>query len=258
MRMRAVILSLACGFAGAHAASADEVRINGHINAAIAAQLHDTLSQGEHTIRVTSGGGDPLPSLALARDIRRHHASLIVDGVCAGACANFLFPAAEKRTIMPNALVIFSGTASALLALVPPEKRGTLDADYAPAASQETALLSETGVNQSLLLEPLLRLGLSCYSLTSKNVSGKSYINYRSDFVGWVPSRAVLAHAGIRVSGFWPTTEAQFQAAMASAFPGGARGNIAFAGQSSGTAPLPARLKAVPQCDTGLPGSRHR
>ena len=251
--MRAVILFLVCGIASTYTAKADEVRINGHINAAIAAQLHDTLSRGEHTIRVTSGGGDPLPSLALARDIRDHHTSLIVDGVCAGACANFLFSAAEKRTIMPNALVIFSGTASALLALVPPEKLGTLDADYAPAASQEKALLSETGVNQSLLLEPLLRLGLSCYSLTSKNASGKSYINYRSDFVGWVPSRADLTRVGIRVGGFWPASDAQFQAAMKSAFPGGARGNIAFAGQAPGAAPLPARLKAVPQCDTGLP-----
>ena len=122
MRIGAVILSLICGIACAHAAQADEVRINGHINAAIAAQLHDTLSHGEHTIRVTSSGGDPLPSLALARDIRLHHTSLIVDGVCAGACASFLFPAAAKRTVMPDALVIFSGTASALLALVPPEK----------------------------------------------------------------------------------------------------------------------------------------
>jgi hypothetical protein len=256
MRMWAVILSLICGIAGANAAKADEVRINGHINAAIAAQLHDVLSHGERTIRVTSGGGDPLPSLALARDIRRYHASLIVDGVCAGACANFLFPAAEKRTVMPDALVIFSGTASALLALVPPEKLNTLDADYAPGALQEKALMSETSVNQNLLLEPLLRLGLSCYSLTSKNATGKSYINYRSDFVGWVPSRADLVRAGVRAGGFWPTSDAQFQAAMKSAFPGGARGNIAFAGQTSNAAPLPARLKAVPQCDTGLPGER--
>jgi hypothetical protein len=45
---------------------------------------------------------------------------------------------------------------------------------------------------------------------------------------------------------------------MKSAFSGGARGNIAFAGEAPGAAALLARLKAVPPCDTGLPGDRHR
>ena len=160
--------------------------------------------------------------------------------------------------VMPGALVIFSGTATASLALVPPEKAGTLDAGIMPTALQEKSLIADAGVDQALLLEPLLRLGLSCYSLTSKNVSGKSYVNYRSDYVGWVPSRAYLAHAGIKAGGFWPATAAQFQAAMKSAFPGGARGNVAFSGQDapSRMPSLLARLKAVPQCDTGIPGKR--
>jgi hypothetical protein len=261
MRIGTAILSLLWGLAaasGAHAPVPDELRIDGHITAAIAGQLHDALAHGDHAIRITSGGGDPLPTLALARDMRRHHTALIVDGVCAGACANLLFPAAAKRTTMPNALVIFSATATALLALVPPDKANILDAGYAPTAAQEKALIADAGVNQALLLEPLLRLGLSCYSLTSKNASGKPYINYRSDFVGWVPSRATLAHAGIRVDGFWPATAAQFQATMKSAFPGGARGGVAFSGPDASPSSLLDHLKAVPQCDTGLPGTSHR
>ena len=157
MRAGAAILSLLCSLGAASAARAantDELRIEGHINAAIAGQMHDALGHGARAIRVTSGGGDPLPALALARDMRRHHTTLIVDGVCAGACANFLFPAAAKRTVMPNALVIFSGTATALLALVAPEKTGTLDAGYAPTALQEKTMLSDAGVNQALLLDP--------------------------------------------------------------------------------------------------------
>src|SRR5579872_711017 len=126
MRIPAIILLLLYGLSYARAANADELRIDGHINAAVAARLHDALGHGDHTIRVTSGGGDPLPSLALARDMKRHHTPMIVDGLCAGACANFLFLAAAKRTVMPGALVIFSGTATALLALVPPEKLNIL------------------------------------------------------------------------------------------------------------------------------------
>jgi hypothetical protein len=261
MRIRGAILSLLGSLAAASGAGADtgELRINGHINAAIAGQMQDALGHGGHAIRVTSGGGDPLPSLGLARDIRRHHATLIVDGLCAGACANFLFPAAGKRMVMPGALVIFWGTATASLALVPPEKAGTLDAGIMPTALQEKSLIADAGVDQAVLLEPLLRLGLSCYSLTSKNASGKFYVNYRSDYVGWVPSRAYLAHSGIKLGGFWPATAAQFQAAMRSAFPGGARGNVAFSGQDapSRMPSLLARLKALPQCDTGIPANRN-
>lgn len=261
MPIRTTLLSLLAVLAaacGAQAAGTDALRINGHIDAAIANQMHDALGHGGHAIRVTSAGGDPLPVLALARDMRRAHATLIVDGLCAGPCANYLFPAAAKRTILTGGLVIFSGTATSALAMVPPAMGNSLAANYAPTAMQEKSLFTEAGINQALLLEPQLRLETRCYSLTSHDVSGKSYINYRSDFLGWVPSRAYLAKAGIRTDGFWPATAEQFQIAFKNAFPGGARGNIATFGPASpsSAASLLARLKAVPQCDKGLPGKR--
>ncbi len=261
MPIRSTLLSLLAVLAvagGAQAAGTEALRINGHIDAAIAGRIHDALGRGGHAIRVTSAGGDPLPALALARDMRRTHATLIVDGLCAGPCANYLFPAAAKRMVLPGGLVIFSGTASSALAMVPPDRDNSLAVNYAPTALQEKTLFTDAGVNPSLLLEPQLRLETRCYSLTSHDVSGKSYINYRSDFLGWVPSRAYLAKAGIRTDGFWPATADQFQIAFKKAFPGGARGNIATFGPAgpSRAASLLARLKAVPQCDTGLPGKR--
>ena len=249
------VLAAACG---AQAADTDALRINGHIDAAIAGRMGDALGHGGHAIRVTSAGGDTLPALALAHKMRRTHAALIVDGVCAGPCANYLFFAAAKRTVLPGGLVIFSGTATSALAMVPPAMGNSLAANFAPTALREKALLSAAGVNQALLLEPQLRLETHCYSLTSRDASGKSYVNYRSNFLGWVPSRAYLAKAGIPVDGFWPATVPQFQAAFKRAFPGGARGNIASFGPAGPSSPasLLARLKAVPQCDTGLPGRR--
>ena len=259
MLIRTAVLSLLTGLAaacGAQAADTVALRIDGHIDAAIAGRIGDALGHGGHAIRVTSAGGDPLPALALAQEMRRSHAALIVDGVCAGPCANYLFFAAAKRTVLPGGLVIFSGTATSALAMVPPAVGNVLAANYAPTASREKTLFSEAGIDQALLLEPQLRLETHCYSLTSRDASGKSYVNYRSDFLGWVPSRAYLAKAGIHADGFWPATAAQFQAAFKSAFPGGARGNIATFGPAgpSSAALLLARLKAVPQCDKGLPG----
>ena len=237
---------------GAQAAG-QELRIDGHITAALARQAQAGLAQGRHTIRVNSGGGDALASLALARDIRRHHATLIVDGICGGPCANYLFLAAARRIVSPGGLVIFSETASARLAMAPANQAANLNRDYAVEARQEKDLLAASGVSPALLLETMLQLHPSCYALTSHDAEGKAYVNYRSDFVGWVASRAYLERAGVGVEGFWPATAAQYQSAFQKAFPGGARGAIALFGASrpSGTASLLARLKAVPRCDTG-------
>ena len=236
---------------GAHAAQPDAFRITGHIDARIAKLAQEALERGVRTIRITSGGGDTLPALALARDIRKHHAALTVEGICGGACANYLFLAATKRTVRP-------GAAGDLLRHRQREagdgaaaKAATLNRDYAPAARQEIALAAEAHVNQALLLEPMLRLHPSCYALTSHDTAGRSYVNYRSDFVGWTPSRAYLARAGVRVGGFWPANKAQFQAAFRRAFPNGANGKIAEfgPGHPSNLAALKKRLKAVPQCN---------
>ena len=249
-----IVLVLLFGLAGmARAADQTGLRIEGHISAAVATKMHAALAQGPRVIRITSTGGDALAALALARDIHQAHASLIVEGICGGPCANYLFPAAAKRSVLPGGLVIFSSTATAALEMVPPDKATMVGGDYARTAAEEEALFKAANLDPALLLEPLLQLHPTCYSLTSKDAAGKSYINYRADFVGWVPSRAYLARAGVESEGFWPATPSQFQAALSNAFPGGARGAIANAGPSRpGKAQsLLAALKAVRVCDAG-------
>lgn len=252
---RGAILSLLCLLAGplaAQGAGPSEFRIDGHIDAAMAARFHDAIAHGVQIARVNSTGGDQLPALALAHDIGQAHAALIVDGLCGGPCANYLFIAAAKRTVLPGGLVIFSGSASSALAMVPANRSATVGADYATAALQEKELIAAAKASPSLLLEPQLQLRTSCYSLNSRDASGRSYVNYRADFIGWVPSRAYLARAGVRAEGFWPSDAGQFQTTLQKTFPGGARGNIAsFGPQVPSSVPsLLAKLKAIPSCDT--------
>ena len=57
-----------------------------------------------------------------------------------------------------------------------------------------------------------------CYSLTSKDAAGKAYINYRADFIGWVPSRAYLARAGLRLEGFWPANRGAISGGISERF----------------------------------------
>ena len=250
MKAIAVILLGIAGMAQAGRAE-PPLRLDGHITPAVAARMHAALAHGARILHVTSTGGDQLASLALARDIHEAHASLVVDGLCGGPCANYLFPAAARRSVSPGGLVIFSGTATAALAMVPPDKKAQLGGGYASAAAEERALFAQAGVDPALLLETQLQLHPRCYSLTSKDAAGKSYINYRADFIGWVPSRGYLARAGLRIEGFWPANPAQFQTAFQSAFGGSARGNIASFGPAAPGKPasLLTALKSVRACD---------
>ncbi|HUO01236.1 MAG TPA: hypothetical protein VMU31_00540 [Rhizomicrobium sp.] len=231
-------------------ALADDITISGHIDAAMAAKLHGRLSDGKaHTLHVNSSGGDDLAALALAGDIRQAHARLVVDGVCAGPCTD-LFVAAAERNVAPGGLVIFAASPASRLAMVPGARRKDVIPGYQEAAGKEKELFTQAHADPALLLEPQLKLQTQCYSLTSHNPAGQAYINYQAGAVGWIPSRAYLARAGVKVGGFWPASDAQFQAALRNAFPGGATGAIVFAGTDK---PLPqpallTRLAAIKEC----------
>jgi len=110
--------------------------------------------------------------------------------------------------------------------------------------------LQDRHATAALLLEPQLGLGTACYSLTSRDTAGKAYINYQARFVGWTPSRAWLTRAGASVSGFWPDTDAQFQAALQKAIPGGARGSVSYSAAKTPATEtaLRDRLAAIPEC----------
>jgi hypothetical protein len=147
-------------------------------------------------------------------------------------------------------LVIFAASATSRLAMIPPDRRKEVIPAYVEAAAKEKRLLAEAHADPALLLEPQLELQTRCYSLISHNPAGQAYINYQADAVGWIPSRAYLARAGVKVSGFWPASESQFQTALKNAFPGGARGAILFGGaeKPSPFAGLLARLSAIREC----------
>src|SRR6185503_16100115 len=96
-----------------------------------AGRLHAALADGKpHIVRVNSSGGEDAPALAIAADIARTRSSLVVDGICAGPCANYLFLAAARRTVQPGAPVIFTASASSRLAMVPEQRRKDVSGHY--------------------------------------------------------------------------------------------------------------------------------
>jgi len=251
----AAMLCAAAPLAAQAAQGGTEIPLSGHINAAMAGRVHAALGNGKpHVIRITSSGGEDAPALAIAADIARSRSSLVVDGICAGPCATYLFIAATRRSVQPGGLVIFTASATSRLAMVPLQRRGEISRSYADTAQQEARLLREARVSAAMLLEPQLGLEPKCWSLTSRDNMGKAYINYQARAVGWTPSRAYMARAGLKIAGYWPEAEPQFQAALQKALPGGARGGIVYS-----TAKAPAaettlldRLQHIAECDSGF------
>jgi hypothetical protein len=56
-----------------------------------------------------SGGGNGLAALAIGTLIHKHGWDVEVVGVCASACANFIFPAGKTKYLHQNALLLFHG-----------------------------------------------------------------------------------------------------------------------------------------------------
>lgn len=63
------------------------------------------------TLRINSRGGEPLASLQLGNWIHRNNLNIEVEEQCLHACANYLFTAAQEKTIHDGAVVAWYGGA---------------------------------------------------------------------------------------------------------------------------------------------------
>ncbi|HET7811007.1 MAG TPA: hypothetical protein VFL16_10565 [Steroidobacteraceae bacterium] len=63
-------------------------------------------------LRITSGGGDAWVTLQSALALRGRLDLLVVDGLCASSCADYLLPAAKRVRIEPHSYVLLHGSLS--------------------------------------------------------------------------------------------------------------------------------------------------
>ena len=89
------------------------VRISGLIRPGDAAALERHLTDKVQRVVINSAGGEAETALAMAGMVEARRLSIVVDGVCASSCANYLFAAAAHRTIFPGALVLWHGAPDA-------------------------------------------------------------------------------------------------------------------------------------------------
>jgi predicted lipoprotein with Yx(FWY)xxD motif len=75
----------------------DTLQLVGTVTADSAAQFTTALGTGATAVRATVTGGDLASGLAIGRTIHDRKLSLLIDGACAGPCADYWFPAAASR-----------------------------------------------------------------------------------------------------------------------------------------------------------------
>src|SRR5687768_13243998 len=94
------------------AGSAPPVSIVGELNSASvsAARAQLAAQPPPRTLRVRSAGGQPEAAISLADALREHQATLVVDGYCLGACAQYLFMSAPRREVTRGSLVGFNNS----------------------------------------------------------------------------------------------------------------------------------------------------
>ena len=61
------------------------------------------------TLRIRSLGGDGEEAMLIGNQIIDQNLSLVVDGYCLSACANYVFLAAPKKTLLPGGILGFHG-----------------------------------------------------------------------------------------------------------------------------------------------------
>jgi hypothetical protein len=91
----------------------DTLTLDGDINSQSFIDSRDCLVRSEAAKKTfvvkESGGNDGKAALALGILIHRHQWDVEVVGVCASACANFIFPAGKTKYLHQNALLLFHG-----------------------------------------------------------------------------------------------------------------------------------------------------
>ncbi|MNM27462.1 hypothetical protein D3C81_379540 [compost metagenome] len=83
-----------------------ELVLIGFINAGMAQSVIDaTKRYPVRAVIIDSNGGDIDSAMDIAEILRVKKLDLIVDGRCLSACANYLFPAAARKTVLPGSVV---------------------------------------------------------------------------------------------------------------------------------------------------------
>lgn len=162
-----------------------------------ATQFATALAAGATTVRATVTGGDLASGLAIGRTIHDRKLNLLIDGACAGPCADYWFPAAASRRS--------TGSGSWLGYVPDMSETGTATAQQQAA---EAKLYTDSGLNAAKFhtaLDAQLRevpggSAAPSAAMWMPNASDLKALGYSGDAVKdlWLPPNLASANAQAR------------------------------------------------------------
>jgi hypothetical protein len=91
----------------------ETVRYSGELTIEGLSRLKELTSNKKITsLTIKSGGGEISTGIDFGNWVFDNHLDVIVDQGCFSSCANYVFPAGKKKTILPGAVVAWHGDAS--------------------------------------------------------------------------------------------------------------------------------------------------
>lgn len=199
--------------------SSDTVRLSGAIRSDDDKQFEAALSPAIKRVELNSAGGQASTALRMAALIEARKIQVVVDGVCASSCANYLFSAGSDRSIRPGSIVLWHGAPDEasradmrkqLLELM--RKDGLPETDVQENLRREDARLSGWIAEQNKLFN---RQGLNVDVLygSSREQTEHATELFRDRAVDTPVDFAYLSTQALRCAGFglkggdpsWPT-----------------------------------------------------
>ena len=194
-------------------ATGEILRISGRIEPGDAAVIQREMSHLNvvPSVVISSPGGDAVESLIIARQIRRRKASVVVDGYCLSACAQYIFVAGVKKVIRPNAIVGFHGTPTSMyqnLKNSPLSKKSRL---FRKSAENEQQFYKQIGVDQVLLSLSVQALEPKCVvQIAHTSQDEVKHYGVVTAYSAYVPDKETLNLLGVNdISGELPHDQQQ-------------------------------------------------
>lgn len=210
----------------------DSITFIGDIGVASLASFRALVKENPKVTRVyiDSTGGQLLSALEMARIIYERNLALVVDGRCFSACANLIFVAARRKTVLPGSMV---GIHEMSAVYVNPRKKDILVAASGNEAEQELrtaysedrmtawyeSLRKWQDFNREFGIRQELQEAYAQYVSNRKKSLGLSEINavagnpYCPRLRMWLLNREQLVAIGVKgIDAFWfPQTDMEMQ-----------------------------------------------
>lgn len=184
------------------------VRLEGEINPSSVDRVSRELMEerGARVLQITSAGGHPLAAIRLAETIRDLNVTLVVDGYCLAACAQYAFMAAPSRIVNHQSLVAFHNNVVGGADLI--RARGGDPPSMLSAAEQvDLNAYERWGVPGSSLLDQFSGLRPVCVEWRSGGPQTPPRFRFAAQM--WTPPEEWVTYNSTGLlGGWWPTSQA--------------------------------------------------